>query len=54
MVTKLWPKNLKGRDHWGNLVVDRKIVLEKILGKYGGKVVTGCIWLRIGTSDGLL
>jgi hypothetical protein len=25
-----------------------------ILGKSGGKVWTRCIWLRIGTSDGIL
>jgi hypothetical protein len=25
-----------------------KIILEWILGKYGGKAWTGCIWLRIG------
>jgi len=24
------------------------------LGKYGGKVWTACIWLRTGTSGGLL
>jgi hypothetical protein len=34
--------------------VDEKIILEWILGKYVGKVWTGCIWLRIGTSGGLL
>jgi len=25
-----------------------------MLGKYGGKMWTGCIWLRIGTSGRLL
>jgi len=34
--------------------VDEKIILEWILGKWSGKVLTGCIWLRIGTSGGLL
>jgi hypothetical protein len=29
---------------------DEKIILDWILGKLGGKVWTGCIWLRIGTS----
>jgi hypothetical protein len=33
---------------------DRKIVLEWILGKQGEKVWIGCIWLRIGTSSGLM
>jgi hypothetical protein len=30
------------------------IILEWILGKWGGKVLIGFIWLRIGTSGGLL
>jgi hypothetical protein len=33
---------------------DGKIILEWILGKQGRKVWTGCSWLRIGTSGGLL
>jgi hypothetical protein len=31
-----------------------KIILEWIFGKYGGKVWSGCIWLRMGTSGGKL
>jgi hypothetical protein len=34
--------------------IDEKIILQWILGKWGGKVCTGCIWLRIGTSSWLL
>jgi hypothetical protein len=34
--------------------VDGKTVLEWTIGKQGGKVWTGCMWLRIRTSDGLL
>jgi hypothetical protein len=30
-----------------DLGVDGKIMLEWILGKYGERVWTGCIWLRI-------
>jgi hypothetical protein len=37
-----------------DLVVDGKIILEWFLEKKGGYVWTGFIWLRIGTSDGLL
>jgi len=33
---------------------DGKIILEWILGKKGGKVCSGCIWFRIGTSGRLL
>jgi hypothetical protein len=38
------------RDHSGDISVDGRIILEWILGKYGGKVWTGFIWLRIGTN----
>jgi hypothetical protein len=30
--------------------IDGKLILEWILGKYGRKVWTGCIWLKIGMS----
>jgi hypothetical protein len=30
------------------------IILKWILGGEGGNVLTACIWLRIGTSGGLL
>jgi hypothetical protein len=43
-------ENLKGRDNSENLGVDGKIILEWIF----GKVWTGCIWLMIGISGGLL
>jgi len=33
-----------------DISVDEKITLEWILGKLGGRVWTGLIWLRIGTS----
>jgi len=38
----------------GDLGVGGKILLERILGKRGEKVWTGCIWLRIGSSGGPL
>jgi hypothetical protein len=37
-----------------DLGIDERIILEWILGKYCGKVWTGCIWLRKGTNCGLL
>jgi hypothetical protein len=46
--------NLKGREHSEKLVVDGKIISKCILRKSGWKVWTGCIWLRIGTTAGLL
>jgi hypothetical protein len=53
MYIKFWSENLKGSDHSEDLGVDGKIILEWILGKLGGKMWTGCIWLRIGTSGGM-
>jgi hypothetical protein len=47
-------KSLKGRDHSEDLRVDGRIVLECNLGKEGGRVWTGLIWLRLLTSIGLL
>jgi hypothetical protein len=44
---------LKGRNHSKDHGLDEKIKLKRILGN-GGKVWTGFIWLRIGTSGGLL
>jgi hypothetical protein len=53
MHTQFWSENLKGRDHLEELQdVDRKIILERILGKSGGKEWTGFIWLRIVASGG--
>jgi hypothetical protein len=54
MCKKLWFENLKRRDHSKELGEDENVISEWILGKQGGKVWIGCIWLRIGTSDGLL
>jgi len=54
MHTLFWMDNMKGRDHSENLDVDGKIILEWIIGKYGGKVWTGFIWLSMWTSGGLL
>jgi hypothetical protein len=51
---KILVGNLKGRDYSEDLGVDRKILLQWILGKQGGKVWTGLIWLRVGTSGRLL
>jgi hypothetical protein len=51
---KIVVKKVKGRDDLEDLGIDGKIILERILGKYGGKDWTGFIWLRIGTSGGFL
>jgi hypothetical protein len=45
-----WLENLKGGDYSEDLGVGGKIILEWILGQKGGKMWTGCIWLRKGTN----
>jgi hypothetical protein len=47
MCTEFWWESLKGRDHLEDLGIC-------ILGKYGLGMWIGFIWLRIGTSGGLL
>jgi hypothetical protein len=46
--------NMKARRHLKNLSVDGRTILKCILKKWGGRVWTGLIWLRIGASDLLL
>jgi hypothetical protein len=48
---KFRPENLYERDHSKDLGVDFRTILGWILGIEGGKVWTGFIWLRIGTSE---
>jgi hypothetical protein len=42
------------RDNSKDIGIDGSIILEWKLGKYGGKVWTGSIWLRMSTRGGLL
>jgi len=46
MHTIFWLETPKERDHLEDLSVDKRLILDWILGKQGGKVWTGCIWLR--------
>jgi hypothetical protein len=34
---------MKGRDHWEDLSIHGKIILERILGEEGRKTWAGCI-----------
>jgi hypothetical protein len=54
MHTIFWLEILKGRDRSEDLGIDGRIIFEWILGKYGGKLWTGFMWLWIGTSAGLV
>jgi hypothetical protein len=53
MHTKFQSEILNGRDFLVDLGIYGRIILEWIFGKYGEEL-TGFIWPRIGTSDGLL
>jgi hypothetical protein len=53
MCTRFWSKNLKGRHHSEDLGVNGSTLI-RILREIGCDVWTGFIWLRIGTSSGLL
>jgi hypothetical protein len=44
----------EGGDQSEDLYIDGKIILECILGKYGEKLWTEFVWIRVGTSGGLL
>jgi hypothetical protein len=43
----------EGKDHLEDVGVDERIMLKFILNKWDGRLRTGLIWFRIGTSGGL-
>jgi hypothetical protein len=52
--TTFWYENPNERNPKEDSGVYGRITLKWILKKWGGRVSTGLIWLRIGTSSGLL
>jgi hypothetical protein len=48
MHTEFYTKNLKERDCFEELSLDRSIILKCTLKKQDGKVLADFIWLRIG------
>jgi len=46
-------ENLNGRGHSKNVGLDEEIIRKYILGEYGGRLWTGSISFRTGTSDRL-
>jgi len=51
---RFWFGNLRERDHLEDLGVDGRIKLRWTFRKWDVRVLTGLIWLRIGTGGGLL
>jgi hypothetical protein len=51
MYAGVWWGNLKERDYLGDPVVEGKLILRWIFRKWNVRVVTGSIWLRIGTCE---
>jgi hypothetical protein len=49
-----WWESQKERDYYEGQDLGVRTVLKYILERYDGVVWTGSIWLRIGTSGGLL
>jgi len=49
-----WWRNRGERDHWGDLDVDGRIILEWISRRWDVGIWTGLGWPRIETGDGRL
>jgi hypothetical protein len=54
MHIEYWWESQKERDHWEDQEVGGWIIFKRILERSDELVFTAVIWLRIGTSGGLL
>jgi hypothetical protein len=54
MQTRFWWTNMRKKSHLKDLGVDGKIIFNWILNKSDERAWTWWMWLRIGTSGGLL
>jgi hypothetical protein len=49
-----WRDHQKERDRWEDQDVSRRTIIKWILEREDAMIWTGLIWLKIGTSGGLL
>jgi hypothetical protein len=54
MCTGFWWGNLKKRGHLEDIGVSGKKILQESLKKQDGRVLTGFIWIRLGTTGRLV
>jgi hypothetical protein len=54
MFANCWTENLKQIYHFEDLDIDGMMTLKRILKKQDGRLWTGFVWLRIGSTNGLL
>jgi hypothetical protein len=48
--TTYWPENLNARDQTEDVILDKGLILRWILMKCGVNMLTGLIWLKLGSN----
>jgi hypothetical protein len=54
MNTEVCSVDLEGRNPLGDIRIDGRLILKRVLGKHVWKIWSGFGWLRIGTNGDLL